>query len=237
MASEFELTREEFVTELVALKELTSADESAGLSPRARIAAGNGAVLLLAALFEEYIRQQVRTAFAAKIASLQPGESLPDKTLGSVWKRSLEILARKPFDELKGDVRATDNVLKDTLGFCLREDWSIDVSRHVSHNENNMKATEINRLFNQVGIKGSLGESCQFGSIVSFLGCQSSGQATAIIEVRIDDFFRRRNDVAHSIQIGASSGPSELNLDIEMFEVIAVAFQEMLDSKFASAVG
>jgi hypothetical protein len=106
MATEFELIFDDFSAELGALAEMAESSRtagSAGLTPRARIAAGNGAVLLLAAMFEEYIRQQVRAAFREKTRGATGMAEFPDKLVAVVWKRSLEALARTPFDEIEAD--------------------------------------------------------------------------------------------------------------------------------------
>ena len=224
MATEFDLSFEDFDAELTALAEMAGGSgggRGSELSARARIAAGNGAVLLLAATFEEHIHQQVRSAFTAKACIAGEMSGFPKKIASVVWKRSLELLARRPFGEIESDIRQADATVSATLDFCLRKDITADVGAALSHNENNMKAGELNRLFNQLGLNSIISELCQRGTIVGFLGCDGPGKANAEIEARIDDFFRRRNDVAHAIQLGSSSGPTELLNDIDLFREIA----------------
>lgn len=37
----------------------------------------------------------------------------------------------------------------------------------------------------------------------------------------LEDFFRRRNEIAHAIQIGVSGGPTSLAKDVEFFETVS----------------
>jgi hypothetical protein len=224
MATEFDLSFEDFDAELTALAEMAGGPgggRGSDLSARARIAAGNGAVLLLAAMFEEHVRQQVRSAFKAKARMDGGMAGFPNKIASVVWRRSLELLARKPFEDIEANIREADAALGATSAFCLQKDITADVGAALSHNENNMRAGELNRLFNQIGVKGILSELCGRGNVVAFLGCDGPGKANTELETRIDDFFRRRNDVAHAIQLGSSSGPTELLNDIALFREIA----------------
>ena len=62
MATEFDAIFNEFSDELDALAEMADAPAAfvrEGVTARARIAAGNAATLLLAAIFEEYISKSI----------------------------------------------------------------------------------------------------------------------------------------------------------------------------------
>ncbi|MES1973112.1 MAG: HEPN domain-containing protein [Pseudomonadota bacterium] len=238
MATDFDLAFDEFSGELDALSEMaigSGSSSATALSPRARIAAGNGAMLLLAAIFEEHIRQQVRSAFQVKSRMAADLSQFPDKIASVVWKRSLESLARKPFDEIEADTRAVDNIISSTLSFCLRKRSDADVSDRIAHNENNMRPAELNRLFNQIGFKNVVGAACERPDLIAFLGCDGAGKANLEFVARLDDFFRRRNEVAHAIQIGSSSGPSELIRDIDLFRLFARSLAEAINDLISPA--
>lgn len=88
--SEFSLNFDDFSSELDALSEVvTGPTEGAShtLSPRARICAGNAATLMLAAIYEEYIRQQVISAFKEKCSRVNGYTDLPKSLAGKVWKK------------------------------------------------------------------------------------------------------------------------------------------------------
>ncbi len=97
MATEFELILEDFEAELVAIEGMINSLSATGsVSPaRARIAGANAATLLLAATFEEFVRQEVKAAFVARAATASGMKDFPPKIAGVVWRRSLERLSRE----------------------------------------------------------------------------------------------------------------------------------------------
>ncbi|HEX8216583.1 MAG TPA: HEPN domain-containing protein [Allosphingosinicella sp.] len=227
MPTEFDAIFDEFSEELDSLAEMAgdrgTSSGAAGLTPRARVAAANAAVLLLAAVFEEHVRQQVRAAFREKTRSARALSDFPHKIAAVVWKRSLEGLARTPFEEIETNVRSADEQVAATLAFCLRKEVAANVEHALSHNENNMRPGELNRLFNQIGLKSIITECCKQPRLKAFLGKDTFGTAQIELEARLEAFFRRRNSTAHAIQFGSSSGPTELLQDIEMFRALGQA--------------
>lgn len=225
MPSEFDVIFEDFVAELDALSEMAVAPASSGvgLSPKARVAAGNGATLLLGALFEEFIRQQVRAAFREKAQRAKSFGEFPKKIAAVVWRRSLETLARTPFEEIESNSAIADQRLATIVGFCLKKDLASDVADVLSHNENNMKTEQLNALFNAIGISSMCAKACEIQQLIDYLGCDNAGKASKELEERINDFFRRRNEIAHAIQIGSSTGPASFSQDVELFRTFGDA--------------
>lgn len=231
MVTEFELIFEEFSTELNALSEMTTGP-SERLTSRARIAAGNAATLLLAAIFEEYIRQQVRAAFKEKVQRANSMADFPSNLALKVWKRTLEMLARTPVDELDGNSRGLEDRFSAAVSFSVKKELSLEVSDAVSHNENNMRPTQLNELFKQIGVSSILNKSCTEVALLEHLGCDVPENARTALVSQVEDFFRRRNDVAHAITLGSSSGPSEIASDIEMFLTLGQALFKTLEREF-----
>jgi len=238
MTTEFDLIFAEFASELDALSEMASIPRGTGggaPSARARIAAGNGATLLLAATFEEFVRQQVRAAFREKAKNAKGMSSFPAKIVSAVWRTSLESLARTPFDEIEADGSKAGAVLAQTQLFCLRKDITADVADALSKNEYNMRPGEIGRLFNQIGIVSIVSKISQFEPLIEFVGLDTAGKTTTAIEGRIEEFFRKRNEIAHAIKLSASSGASQLASDIEFFRVIGQAMTYAIDQDIKAA--
>ena len=235
MATEFDVIFGDFADELDAISEMADARGglgSEGSTARARIAAGNGATLLLAATFEEYVRQQVRAAFAEKARRAKSMSDFPAKIASTVWRRSLEGLARTPFEEIETDGGKANVRVAATLSFCLRKEITADVADILSHNDYNMRPRELKRLFNQIGMKNIIATVCEDKDIVDFLGADAPGKAMVLLESRLEQFFRRRNEIAHAIKLGSASGPTELYQDVELFRVfgraLSVAIQRVM---------
>lgn len=235
MATEFQLIFEEFSGELDALAEITTPPDLASgvLSPRARIAAGNAATLLLAALFEEFIRQEVKAAFKEKARRAANISAFPDKIAGVVWKRSMEKLARTPLEDFVSGGIDLESRISSVIAFCVKKDVLAEVGDSVAHNENNMRTSQLGGLFNSIGISSFVSRVCNSRDLVKFLRCENSGKAIPELEARIDDFFRRRNEIAHAITMGSSSGPTALASDIELFRILGAAVFLAIDDFLA----
>jgi len=159
--------------------------------------------------------------------------AFPQKLPSIIWRRSLELLARKQFDDLARDVAQIDSQLKEIVTFCIKRDLGADVSTAVSHNDNNMGADEIGRLFNQIGISSIIAKIGEYPLIQAYFGVDKPGHASENTRASLDDFFRRRNEIAHAIQIGVSGGPTSLAKDVELFETISSGLVYILTREVA----
>lgn len=226
MVSEFGIISDDFEAELAAIEGMIASLSTTGqstTSAQSRVAGANAASLLLAATFEEFIRQQVRAVFKTKAKAAKGIDDFPPKIAPNVWRRSLERLARIPFEDVLANSRDIDGKINSTRAFCIGRDLDSDVSDAVAHNDNNMRPGELNRLFNQLGLTNMIGKAAENPPLVQFLGCESAGKAAIDLASRLDDFFRRRNEIAHAIKLNSSSGPPALAADIEFFRAVAKA--------------
>lgn len=220
MVTEFDLVFEDFEAELNAVEGMIASLATTGestTSARARVAGANAATLLLASTFEEFVRQEVRAVFTTRSAGAADINVFPRKIAGAVWRRSLERLAKVALEDLERDTTALDERIKATVDFCIGKDVKADVSDAVAHNDNNMRPGELNRLFNQLGISNMCGRAAGYDPLMVHLGRDTPGTALTQLETRLEKFFRRRNEIAHAIQLNSSSGPPSLSSDIALF--------------------
>ena len=235
MRSEFELTFEEFSEELDALLEMAVPKRGhASLSPKARIAAGNAATLLLAATFEEFIRQQVKIAFTIKARKLKNIAEFPPKIAANVWKRALGLLSRTPFDEIESNSKAITAKVSSIVSFSLDKNHVADVSEALSHNENNMRPDQLNSLFSAIGISSVCMGACREKIVIDHLGSQSAENCHDEFKIRLEDFFRRRNATAHAIRSTVSSGPIDLQRDVDLLRVFGRALTKIVEAEITS---
>ena len=226
MPTEFELALEDFEAELAAIEGVMTVLSSSGdatAPPRARVAAANGATLLLAAAFEEFVRQLIRALFTARVASAASMADFPQGVAGKVWRRALERLARSTFEELEQTPTDVESRLQAAVDFCIRKDFRADVSEALAHNEQNMRPDEINRMFNQLGLQNACGQACGFEPLLTLLGYDTPGKAQPELKARLDGFFLRRNNIAHALTLNSSSGGTGLAVDIELFRQLGRA--------------
>lgn len=235
MESAFALIFEEFSAELDALTLMVvTPKESDGHSQpaRARIAAGNAATLLLAAVFEEYVRQLVKAAFREKSNCAKGIQDFPKDIAAKVWRRALEMLAHVEMEDVEANPRDYEARLATIIAFSLKKDISSDVGEALAHNQNNMRPEQLAQLFNQIGVKKIMQKSCEDQDMLDYLGSDNTDQGRDYLAAALNDFFKRRNYIAHAIQLNSSSGPVQLNKDIRLFFTFGQALQRALDREF-----
>ena len=233
--SEFSLNFDEFSSELDALSEVVvgpTEGASSTLSPRARISAGNAATLMLAAIYEEYVRQQVMSAFKEKCSRVNGHSEFPKALAGKVWKKALDAMARTQFSRVEERAREMEESIQNILNFTLRKDLASDVSKTVAHNVNNMRPQQMVELFKDIGIAEIIGKSCNDPKLKALIGVSKKAELISNVTLRLDAFFQRRNDMAHALQAGRSSGPVEILQDIQLFRLFGKGLASALDTEF-----
>jgi len=224
VSTEFDLNNEDFEAELHAMEGMIASLESTGSGrtpPRARVVGANAAVLFLAATFEEFVRQQVKSVFSHRASAAATVDELSPKLAAVVWRKSLDQLARSDVADWVLDTSGLSARLDSIIRFCVGKDVSADVGDVLAHNEQNLRPAELGKLFNQVGLKSIVAKAAEFPALMHFLGCETPGKSDAELQSRLEGFFIRRNEIAHAIRLNASSGPPTLATDIQMFRLFA----------------
>lgn len=236
MESTFLLILEDFKAELFAIRTLVEASSANHLpSPKARIAGANAATLLLAATFEEFIREAAR-AFAKRVVEKSKSfDDLPPKIAETVWKRTMERLAKLHLNPNK-NVFSRESIFSDALTkfmltyqFCCG-DLSKDIYNDLIHNEMNMRPQQINELLKISGLNNVCGVACADPVLISFLNETEPGKAHTLFIRLLEEFFERRNQVAHSLNSLKSNGPEQIFQDIELLTQFGTALCAALEN-------
>ncbi|MFE0759131.1 MAE_28990/MAE_18760 family HEPN-like nuclease [Inquilinus sp. NPDC058860] len=236
MSSEFSIILEEFDEELEAIRAviLAFSDPKAG-TPKTRVASVNSATLLLAATFEEFVREMARTYARSVVRSSKRFEEIPKKIASTAWKRSMEYLARLHIDI--GDKSSSHEALfSDALArfnaiyeFC-RGDLTQDVYKDLIHNEHNMRPNEINGLFKVSDLTNICRAVCDKKPLLDTFSETQPEKTHGQLLSGLEDFFERRNQIAHSIAIMRSSGPDLVLKDINLLSQFGKALCETLET-------
>src|SRR3546814_106825 len=151
-------------------------------APKARIVAANSATLLLAATFEEFVREMARAFARAVVTASDSFERLPPKLAATAWRRTMETLARLRIDT-RSKVFSAESVFSDALtrfnvvyGFC-KGDLSQDIYNELIYNENNMRPGEINSLFKVSDLVDVCSKLADQRPLLENLGEVAAGQA------------------------------------------------------------
>ena len=113
--------------------------------------------------------------------------------------------------------------------FC-KGDLTKDIFRELIHNEMNMRPSQINQLFNVSGLSDVCGCCSDKQSLLDQFGVADAGKAHGKLVAAIEDFFERRNDIAHALNPGQSNGPEQIAVDIDMLKSFAKALCETLEA-------
>lgn len=234
MASTFGLIAEEFLDDLEAIRALVVTFSDQSHPAKMRIAAANSATLLVAATFEEFVREMAREYARHVVSKAQSFEKVPAKLVSVAWKRTMESLSKirikgqenSPSQENPFVVAQTK--FSSIYDFC-RGDLTKDIYRELIRNESNMLPGEVNGLFKVSG----LGDICTKLSdklpILEFFGESDSGRAHGRLLEAAEDFFERRNAIAHALNPGQSNAPDQIIKDIDLLESFGRALCETLD--------
>jgi RiboL-PSP-HEPN len=232
MASAFEVIVEDFVEDIEAVRSLVLAFADSKYPPKSRIAAANSATLLVAATFEEFVREMAREFAKAVVIGAPSFDKLPGNLASTAWKRTMDGLARVKFDaqgkggDVFGIAQAKFSVIYD---FC-KGDLSKDIYRELIHNENNMHPTQINSLFKVSGLKDVCERCSHNQSLLDTFGETEAGKAHGKFLAGLNDFFERRNEIAHSLNVGQSNSPEQIQTDIDMLVNFGKALCAILEA-------
>lgn len=229
MSTDFALITEEFGNDVDAIRLLVSTFNNPQKSrSKVRIAAANSATLLLAATFEEFVRQMARSYARTVVASASSVEKLPSNLVNTAW-RTIERLAR---NRSAKDMLSDAQIQFDAVYKFCNGDLSQNIYDALIHNENNMRPSEINSLFNGIGLDDVCSKIADKDPLLRNLGETEARKAHGRIVDSLNEFFKRRNVIAHSLDPNQSSGPEQILNDIDLLTAFAESLCETLEASW-----
>ncbi len=230
-SSVFKVIWDEFAGEIDAIKQLVKTFELPGGNAKVRIAAANSATLLVAATFEEFVREMARAHARMVVTTTSSFDKLPKKLISTVWKRSMAGLARLRLD---GEQFAREDLTIEARFSAaysfVKGDRTQDIYRDLIHNENNMRPSELNSMFKVAGLSDMCANVCQEQALREFFGETEASKAHGKLLVALENFFERRNKIAHALNPGQSSAPSQIVTDLDMLLAFSSAMLKTLDN-------
>ena len=228
MPTIFEIITEEFLDDTKAIQALvaTSNGGAPHTAAKVRIAAARSATLLSAATFEEFVREMARAYARKVVASTDTFSKLPPKLAATAWKRTMDGLGKIRFTgQVDGSGAESVFVAASARfsaihAFC-HGDLTQDIYQDLIHNEFNMRPSEINGLFKVCGLGDVCSRVASKSPMLEFFGEVDSGKSHGKLLAAFEDFFERRNGIAHSLNSGRSSGPEQIGTDLDMMDAFA----------------
>lgn len=233
MTTVFNAIADEFLADLTAITELISIAQAPGNSARSRIASVNSSTLLLAARFEEFIRELGRQYARETVSRCVKSSQIPRKLTATAWKRTLEGLSRAKIDT-GGTPEPTELISRqarssfEAVCSFLEGDTTQDIYASLIHNENNMRPGQLNAVFSICDLKDVCSKTSERHELSTYFEEEDPGKVHGLLLTRLNDFMEKRNNIAHSLNPGSSSVPDNVLDDVSFFEALALSLAETL---------
>ncbi|RWA62103.1 HEPN domain-containing protein [Mesorhizobium sp.] len=191
------------------------------------------ALVLLAAHFEECIRQQVEE-YAKGVVSeyVFLKDDFKEKLVDTYWRSGSGKLSRirpKGFPTWSG---RAEPILRSLLDYPIGTNMPSFQATLISEHENNMRFDTMAELCGRVGVT-KLGELMRKSKPLNdSLNNPSKDQFNIALQRRVSEFYELRNGIVHSISQNAGVGSTIFNQWAAFFRVLTAAFANSLDLAF-----
>lgn len=234
MSSQFSIVQEEFADDLESVRALIAVlyDQP---KPKVRVAAAHSATLLLAAMFEQFVREMARIYAREIVSAARDFKDVPRRLVQTAWRRTIAGLAEldlhaSPFAEVNR--KAALLKFNSVYAFC-GGDKEQDIYEQLIHNENNMRPNQLNMLFSISDLQDLCLQASGKRPMLHHLQESDPGRAHGQVLAYINEFFERRNDIAHALGSKHSTGADQIIKDIDFF----LAFSRAVSWTLEEGVG
>ena len=226
---------EEFEDELSSLRELVESSQNMSVVAKTRVASVRASTLLLAATFEEFVREMALERATDIVSKAESLEDLPDKLVEAAWKRTLDDIVRT---KVEGESKKMTLALTarsarprfESVCKFVEGDIAQNIFKNLVHNENNMRPGEINRLFAIGGVSDVCLKVCKRRALKIFFGERQQGRTHGAWISGLNGFMDKRNHIAHTPNLKSSDAPEEIFRDIDMLAAFCKDLEVTLNS-------
>lgn len=236
MTTDFRATAEEFSQSLGTIGDFVSSLDSRGQTPSVRVAAVNSAMLLIAATFEEFVREMATLSVRHAVKASKAIADVPTSVLRTSWRRTFRSIADASVPQStdnKGIMSAVNDAelrTKTLLAF-LRGDLTQEIYDGLAENDGAMRVKQINSLFRISDISNVCGLTSQCQLIIDHFKSESADQGSSDLSNFIDEFIDQRNQIAHRLNSATSLAPKDVHEHIDTFCVFANSLCETLENE------
>ncbi len=85
-------------------------------------------------------------------------------------------------------------------------------------------------MLNVAGLSDMCAKVCDKSAMLTFFGETEAGKAHGELLAALENFFERRNGIAHALNPGQSSGAEQIITDLDMLEAFSEAMCQTLDT-------
>lgn len=200
------------------------------LPPGSQNTMAASAMVLLAAHFEEYIRQQVEEFAGAAVAEYAHMEiEHQEKWLDNYWRAGSNRLNRiRP----KGDsawATGAQTLLLSLLEYPVRQNVGYFIANMLAEHDNNMRWDTISEITARVGVQKLSDRLFKSAVLKTEVGNPKKDLFTPSLRAKLNEFYTARNGIVHSISQNAGIGPTIFHSWIRFFRVFTTAFANAME--------
>lgn len=165
------------------------------------------AIVLLAAHFEEYVRQQIEE-YATGVMDYHDylPDNLREKIVDSYWRAGTNGLSRIRPSGFPGWINKADLLLRSLTEYPVEANVAAFHKKLIVEHENNMRFDTMAEVCARVGIKGLSDLIYRSKPVRDILGSPKKDQFAAALRRDVNEFYEIRNGIVHSIAQNAGIG-------------------------------
>ena len=226
MSTVYSAVAEEFQSQLSSLHELLAASQSTSLMPSTRVASVRASTLLLASIFEEFVREMALERAMYVVNKATSLDEVPVRLVETAWNQTLNDIVHT---KASSDSKMTALALTAKMGrprfdaICLFVEGDItqNIFENLTQNRGNMRPDEINRLFRIGGVPNICVEVCKRTALQGFFGERGHIKTHEALRQTLNGFIDKRNGIAHAPNLTSSDSPDEVLKDIRMLSAFS----------------
>ncbi|MFH1797448.1 MAG: HEPN domain-containing protein [Pseudomonadota bacterium] len=206
----------------------------AGLPAGSQNTMAASAIVLLAAHFEEYIRQQVEEFAHAAVAVYAFMEiEHQEKWLDNYWRAGSNRLNRiRP----KGDptwATGAQTLLLSLLEYPVRQNVGSFIANMLAEHDNNMRWDTIAETTGRVGAQKLSDKLFKSAALKTEIGNPKKDQFALSMRSKLNEFYAMRNGIVHSISQNSGIGPTIFYSWIRFFRVFTTSFADAMEECYS----
>ena len=204
-----------------------------------RTAATQGSTLLVAAIFEDFVRESAIEYTKCTLENATEGGDIPFRMKKKVAEKikfefNSKLLKHNPNETLHEFEERVSNQFKELLSLLLvsKGDYKHNVSHQIVETRANMSSTELDRLFSTIGISNFCKQLCYFNEHFQlYFDEEDKNELYDLFLKNLDGFYSGRNTIAHSLKSAETKHPDILLENIKFFRKFGTILSMFLAAK------
>jgi hypothetical protein len=194
-------------------------------------------MVFLASSFEEFTREEIGQCadhLAVKFGGLNV--ELRNSIRANYWAVWLDRVRGQQTIMTGKKKKAVDNgalnkvrmMLSSADGFVIREDAAFIERDNVTYHQRNFRPHVVDEIARRLGLDNFMDSVADSTQLRNHFGTNKKAEVAEKLRAKLDDFYRRRNEIVHSLSASTGYG-ADIVLDfIELFEATAESMKSTL---------